>query len=96
MHIEMGKFHHKNVLTVIEVRTFFIKYLILYHLCVNIIKSKCLKYVSEAFKKTSIYACYRLPNHLTFNQVVRGSNPRCFTSQNAGNPLFVRVSGLFL
>ena len=34
--------------------------------------------------------------HLTFNQVVRGSNPRCFTSRNAGNPLFMRVSGLFI
>ena len=34
--------------------------------------------------------------HLTFNQVVRGSNPRCFTSQNAGNPLFMRVSGIFI
>ena len=34
--------------------------------------------------------------HLTFNQVVRGSNPRCFTSRNAGNSLFMRVSGLFI
>ena len=23
--------------------------------------------------------------HLTFNQVVRGSNPRCFTNDNSGN-----------
>ena len=41
-------------------------------------------------------ALAQLVEHLTFNQVVRGSNPRCFTSRNAGNPLFMRVSGLFI
>ena len=31
---------------------------------------------------SSLYAAFRHFYHLTFNQVVRGSNPRCFTHEN--------------
>ena len=30
--------------------------------------------------------------HLTFNQVVRGSNPRCFRKEKAGNLELIRFS----
>ena len=33
--------------------------------------------------------------HLTFNQVVGGSNPPCFSIKNRPEPLIIRSSGLF-